>query len=291
MQQIDRGIFFEDGFQGATIGALVFSYGTIMIDAPLRMEDARSWRSVLLNQRGGSNRIMVNLDAHTDRTLGAKNLDCTIIAHQKTAQVFRNRPTIFKGQSPPSGSAWEAYNDAIGLRWAPPDLTFSHSISLHWGGPEVKVEHHPGPMTGSSWVILPTEKVIFVGDTLSVDQPPFFANADFNDWLDSLDLLNNTYADCLMVAGRGGLASKKVLIQQIQVIKFAVKGIEKLVKRNAGPEATEGLIPPLLELYTFEKEWTEIYTQRLRYGLYQYYARHYRPSSSLEPPIIEEDEP
>jgi hypothetical protein len=108
MQQLDRGIFFEDTYLGPTLGALVFSHGTIMIDAPLRLEDARSWRSTLLNQRGGSNRLLVNLDAHPDRTLGAKAIDCTIVAHQKTAQVFRNRPTIFKGQNTPTGSAWEA---------------------------------------------------------------------------------------------------------------------------------------------------------------------------------------
>ncbi len=291
MQQLDRGIFFEDSYLGSTLGGLVFPYGTIMIDAPLRMEDARSWRSVLLNQRGGSNRLLINLDAHPDRTLGAKNLDCTIIAQQKTAQVFRNRPTIFKGQSTPSGSAWESYNDAIGLRWAPPDLTFTQSIDLHWGGPDVLIEHHPGPMTGSSWAIIASEKVIFVGDTITTNQPPFIANADFNEWLESLDLLSTTYADFLIVAGRGGLASQKVVSDQIQMIKLAAKGIEKLVKRNAGPEATEELIPTLLELFSFERAWTDVYSQRLRYGLYQYYARHYRPSSSLEPPIVEEDEP
>jgi glyoxylase-like metal-dependent hydrolase (beta-lactamase superfamily II) len=291
MQQLDRGIFFEDNYLGSTLGGLVLPYGTIMIDAPLRMEDARSWRSVLLNQRGGSNRLLINLDAHPDRTLGAKNLDCTIIAQQKTAQVFRNRPTIFKGQSTPSGSAWESYNDAIGLRWAPPDLTFTQSINLHWGGPDILIEHHPGPMTGSSWAIIASEKVIFVGDTITTNQPPFIANADFNEWLESLDLLSTTYADFLIVAGRGGLASQKVVSDQIQMIKLAAKGIEKLVKRNAGPEATEELIPTLLELFSFERAWTDVYTQRLRYGLYQYYARHYRPSSSLEPPIVEEDEP
>lgn len=291
MQQLDRGIFFEDSYLGSTLGGLVFPYGTIMIDAPLRMEDARSWRSVLLNQRGGSNRLLINLDAHPDRTLGAKNLDCTIVAQQKTAQVFRNRPTIFKGQSTPSGSAWESYNDAIGLRWAPPDLTFTQSINLHWGGPDVLIEHHPGPMTGSSWAIIASEKVIFVGDTITTNQPPFIANADFNEWLESLDLLSTTYADFLIVAGRGGLASQKIVSDQIQMIKLAAKGIEKLVKRNAGPEATEELIPALLELFSFERAWTDVYSQRLRYGLYQYYARHYRPSSSLEPPIVEEDEP
>jgi cyclase len=290
MQQLDRGLFFEDTYLGPTLGALVFSHGTIMIDAPLRLEDARSWRSSLLNQRGGSNRLLVNLDAHPDRTLGAKAIDCTIVAHQKTAQVFRNRPTIFKGQNAPSGSAWEAYPEAIGLRWAPPDITFSQRLSLHWGGSEVVLEHHPGPMAGSTWVIVPAEKVIFVGDTLVMNQPPFLANAELDEWLESLELLSSQYGDYLIVSGRGGLANRKVISSQIQTLKLAAKGIEKLVKRNAGPEATEELASLILAELSFNRGLDDFYMQRLRYGLYQYYARHYRPSSSLEPAVVEEDE-
>lgn len=290
MQQLDRGIIYEDGCLGVTLGGLVFSYGAILIDAPLRLEDARSWRSAILNQRGGSNRLLVNLDAHPDRTLGAKLLDCTVVAHYKTAQVFRNRPTIFKGQSAPTGSAWESYSEAIGMRWAPPDITFTQKMSLHWGGPEVVLEHHPGPMTGSTWVIIPSEKVIFVGDTVVVNQPPFFANADLDEWLRSLEFLVENFSDYLIVAGRGGLASKKVILNQIQLIKTAARGIEKLVKRNAGPEATSELAPALLAGFSFDFAWQDFYSQRLVYGLYQYYAHHYRPSSSLEPPTLEEED-
>ena len=170
MQLIERGIYYEDSFLGVTLGGLVFSHGTIIIDAPLRAEDARSWRSALLNQRGGSNRLLINLDANPDRTLGDRALECTIVAHTKTAQVFRNRPTIFKGQSVESGAAWEAYGDAIGMRWATPDITFTQRMSLHWGGPEVVLEHHPGPTPGATWVVIPEAKVVFRQSILGIRQ-------------------------------------------------------------------------------------------------------------------------
>ncbi len=128
MQQIERGIIFEDSYLGVTVGGIASSQGTIMIDAPLRPEDTRSWRSALLNQRGGSSRLLVHLDAHPDRTLGARSLDCTIVAQQKTAQVFRNRPTVFKGQNAQTGAAWEVYSEAVGIRWATPDITFTQKM-------------------------------------------------------------------------------------------------------------------------------------------------------------------
>ena len=72
MHQINHGIYYEDTYLGVTLGAMVFNQGTILIDAPLRPEDARAWRSVLHNVRGGSSRLMISLDAHLDRTLGAR---------------------------------------------------------------------------------------------------------------------------------------------------------------------------------------------------------------------------
>lgn len=109
MQQITQNIYFEDLYLGVTVGALICSFGAIAIDAPLRAEDARSWRAAINNYRGGSNRLVVSLDAHPDRTLGTRALECTIVSHQKSTLVFRNRPTIFKGLSVETGSVWETY--------------------------------------------------------------------------------------------------------------------------------------------------------------------------------------
>jgi len=112
MQQIDRGIFYEDAYPGVTLGAVILPQGTVLIDAPLRMEDARAWLNLLYQQGSKTNRVLVNLDAHPDRSLGARSMECTIIAHQKTAQVFRGRPSIFKGQN-----AEAARNGKPTMRW------------------------------------------------------------------------------------------------------------------------------------------------------------------------------
>lgn len=290
MQQIERGIYYEDAYLGVTLGGLVFSHGTIIIDAPLRSEDARSWRSALLNQRGGANRLLVNLDAHPDRTLGARALDCTIVAHQKTAQVFRNRPTIFKGQSVESGAAWEMYSDAIGMRWAVPDITFSQRMSLHWGGPEVILEHHSGPTAGAIWTIIPDEKVVFVGDTVVVNQPPFLANAELGEWIEGLELLLAEYSEYTIVSGRGGPVALKAVRTQISFLKTVEEKLGKLIVTKTLPEDTEKLIPGLLSKFKFASEQRLTYAQRLRFGLQQYFIRQYHSTDSLEDNTIEVNE-
>ncbi len=290
MHQIERGILYEDSYLGVTVGALAYSHGVIFIDAPLRAEDARAWRSVVVNQRGGTNRLLISLDAHPDRTLGTRALECTIIAHQKAAHVFRNRPTIFKGQSAESGAIWETYNDAIGMRWASPDITFTQRMSLYWGGPEVILEHRPGPTPGSIWVTIPESRVVFVGDAIILNQPPFMAQADLDAWLQNLEELKTTYHDYTIISGRGGpVASEEVAFQQ-KVLKEIIEAMQKLFGKNSSSDATEELIPALLSNYKFPHDLRELYTKRLRYGLHQSFARRFRSLNTLGQPEVADEE-
>jgi glyoxylase-like metal-dependent hydrolase (beta-lactamase superfamily II) len=262
-----------------------------MIDAPLRPEDARAWRSSLINLRGGASRLLVSLDAHLDRTLGTRAMECTVVSHQRTAQLFRNRPVIFKGQSAEGGADWETYDDAIGTRWASPDITFSDQMTLHWGGPEVVLEHHPGPATGAIWAIIPSASVLFVGDAVTPNLPPFLSQADLPEWIETLDHLMSKYKDYTIVSGRNGLVGLDAVRTQQRYLKTIHKGLERLAKRNAAPEATENLVPSLLSEGSYPAKYSEQYTQRLRSGLLQYYTRYYRQDAQLDQLEFEETEP
>ncbi|MFZ6030725.1 MAG: MBL fold metallo-hydrolase [Chloroflexota bacterium] len=281
MEQLTRGIYYENDYAGVTLGALILPQGTLLIDAPLRAEDARAWRSALLSLGSSSRRLLVNLDSHTDRTLGARAMECTIIAHQKTAQVFRSRPSVFKGQNAESGSEWETQNEAVGTRWAVPDITFSECISLHWGKVEVQIGYHPGPATGAVWVSVPDENIVFVGDAVLSNQPAFLSNANIPAWLESLKLLSENYKNYIIVSGRGGPLPYAEVQKQQKHLEHIQATLEKLVAQNAPPEATEKLIPDLLADFKFPAKLKEQYTQRFRHGLLQYYEQHYNPTVEL----------
>jgi glyoxylase-like metal-dependent hydrolase (beta-lactamase superfamily II) len=290
MQQISQSIYYEDSYLGVTVGVLIYSYGAIAIDAPLRAEDARSWRAAINNYRSGSNRLLVSLDAHPDRTLGTRALECTIVAHQKAAQVFRNRPTIFKGLSIETGSVWETYNESIGLRWASPDITFTDMVYLHWGGPDVILENQPGPTPGSIWVVVPEAKTVFVGDAITIRQPPFLAQADIPVWIESLNMLLKGYHGYTIVSGRGGIAKSDDIKTLIKLLKSISSSIEKLGAKNAPPEATQDLAAKLATKFTASGRQRELYLTRLKYGLHQYYSRRFRPANVIGQPEIEEEE-
>jgi len=279
MQAIAKHVYIEDHYPGVTLGAIPLSHGLIQVDAPPSPEDGRAWRGVLLNLSNSPERMLINLDAHPDRTLGARAMDCTVMAHEKTAAVFRARPTTFKAQGDETGSDWESIPGLGSVRWVPPELTFSQEVTLHWGEITATVEYHPGPAVGASWVILPEAKVIFIGDAVVRGQPPFLSNADIPDWLETLKLLGSpAYRDWVLVSGRGGLVNSDHIHAQASFLKQAQSKIEKLSTKKASLEALDSLANSLLGEFKVPASRQSKYLRRLRYGIYQYYVRNFQPS-------------
>lgn len=277
MQEIAPHIFIETGFPGVTLGAINWAHGLVLIDAPFRIEDTRSWRSTLLNLGGGVDRLLVNLDAHFDRTLGTRAMECSVAGHEKLAQVFRNRPISFKTQGTETGAEWEQYNGLGSIRWAPPEITFTQQLDIFWEESPLLLEYHPGPEVGSIWAIITEPKVIFIGDAVSINEPPFFSHADLPAWVETLELLlSPQYSNHLLVSGRGGLLADEEVRRQYKLLQHVSAQLEMLAGQAAPPEDTESLISGILAQMTFPPVRKPVFEQRLRWGLRQCYQRHYR---------------
>jgi glyoxylase-like metal-dependent hydrolase (beta-lactamase superfamily II) len=266
-----------------TLGAINWTHGLILIDAPFRPDDIRSWRAALLNFSGGVDRLLVNLDAHFDRTLGVRAMESTVVAHEKAAAVFRNRPSAFKTQGNETGAEWELYNGLGSIRWAAPDLTFSQQLSIHWNEHPLVLEYHPGPASGAIWAVLPEQRIVFLGDAVTVGQPPFLAWADLPAWIENLRvLLEPPYRDYLLVSGRGGLVTQEQARQQLGYLENLHNQLEELFENKATPEDARAVARELAKGFDGVELLQEHYRQRLGWGLHQYYARHYRMLSVEE---------
>jgi glyoxylase-like metal-dependent hydrolase (beta-lactamase superfamily II) len=275
MQEIGENVYIEDAYPGATLGALAFPHGLIEIDAPPSLEDARSWRASLLSMGGGNERILINLDAHPDRALGDRAMECPVIAQEKAGQIFRSRPSTFKAQGEETGADWEGIQGLGNIRWILPEITFSQQMALHWGEEAVILEHHPGPSAGASWVILPGQKIVFVGDAVLRNQPPFLAGSDLPAWIDTLKLLLSSYRGWVVVSGRGGVAAVDVIRSQKDFLDQVQKKLDKLAQKKSPAESVENLVPSLMNAFKIPANRQQKFTQRLRHGLFHYYTRHY----------------
>ena len=281
MKKLAEGVYLEDSYPGVLLGAVVSEQGTIMIDAPLRPDDGRAWQNQLRALSKGADRLLVSLDAHPDRTLGTRIMDSAILSHKATSEIFKQRPAVFKGQNDNSGAEWENCSGLSGLRWLHPHLVYTEQVQLHWLASEVLVKHFPGPESGASWLLIPDQKILFVGDAVVMKQPPFLANANLPAWLDTLNmLLSKEYKDYKIISSRGRSVNEKNIRNMRKALSDLHRRLERMSKRRYNPEDTKTLIPKLLTTFESPAKYKLEHTQRLSYGLQRYFQRTYFPSSS-----------
>ncbi|HSM72871.1 MAG TPA: MBL fold metallo-hydrolase [Anaerolineales bacterium] len=281
MDAIAKNVYIEENYPGVTLGVIVQPRGLIQIDAPPAPEDGRAFRASLMGLGNGHERVLINLDSHPDRTLGVRSMDCTIIAHEQTVRAFQNRPNTFKAQGDETGANWEAIPGLGSVRWAPPEISFGSQMSLHWSDTPVILESHPGPTEGAIWVILPEEKVVFIGDAVVKGEPPFLAHADIPAWLETLEYLRGgDFKGYTVISGRSGSVSPHAIRAQIELLKKIHVRIEKLgKKKSVAANVTDKLSDSILNGFKFPAYKKQQYSQRLRFGLHNYYVRHYLPAS------------
>ncbi len=276
MKLVSDKIHIEEHMPGVTLGVIALPHGLIQIDAPPSVDDGRAWRASLMNLSSGVDRILINLDSHFDRTLGARAMDCPIIAHEKVAEAFRSRPSSVKTQVEETGADWESIPGIGTVRWSPPEITFTGNMAVQWNDTAVLIQNHEGPCPGASWVIVPNEKVVFIGDLATKNQPPYFSTANFSEWLASIDHLLANYSDYKIISGRGGQISVSDVEQTANVINLILAEISKGGTKNNANDLAEKLTQTVVDLYSFPAKHKKQYELRLLYGLKQYLVKHLR---------------
>jgi hypothetical protein len=129
-------------------------------------------------------------------------------------------------------------------------------------------------------VTLVEEKIVFIGDAVLKNQPPFLATADLPAWIESLHLLlSPAYKGHTIISSRGGVVNAQTIRGQMDFLKRTRDRLERLGARKAAPNATENLVNSLVTGFKGSAAKQRHFAQRLRYGLLHYYTRHYHPSS------------
>ena len=282
MQEISKHIFIETQYPGVTLGAIGRKHGLILVDSPFRQDDSRSWRSALLNLSGGIARMLIQLDAHMDRTMGAKALECTIVSHLDAASAFQNRPASIKAQTIDAGAEWESFNGLGSIRWGTPHITFSDQMIVHWDESPIQIVHKPGISEGSIWVELVEEKILFLGDAVVSQQTPFLGYADFPKWISHLThLQSQKYQEYFFVGGRNGLLTQEDIHNQITFLNVANDQLLDLASFKGNLDSVSKLVPDLMKrIPGIHPDQYDLYAKRLAYGLQNNYSRRFLEKSS-----------
>lgn len=280
MQEISPNVYIETGFAGVTLGAINHQHGLVLIDAPFLPEEVRSWRSSLISLGGGVDRVLINLDAHIDRIIGSWAMECNIIGHEDLAMIFQTRPFPYRSQTLETGAEWEGYDSLGSMRWAPPEISFTSEMQIHWGDQPILLQHCPGAEQGAIWAHLPDARVIFLGDLVTTEQPPFLANAHIPTWIHTLEiLLEPEFRGYTLVGGRSGVLKREHVRWQIRFLEKVHKQLDKLKEKNAADSEVTELAARLLKDFEFPAQKESLYLRRLKWSLNQYYVRNYFPEN------------
>ena len=276
MEEIGKNIYLESGFPGVVLGAFIFDQGLVMVDAPFRVEDQRAWQTTLDGLEAGNQRLLVMLDPHLDRTVGVRGMEATVIGHEDSGNILQNRPASARCQDIDAGADWEPFDLPVNIRWVIPEMVFSQSLTLYTGNHPIHLIHHPGAHKAGIWLQDDVEKILFVGDSVILRQPPFLAWSDLDLWMGDLALLeSDVYQGYKIVSGRNGVVRVRSIAKLYEFLSDVKKLMAKVSGKNEPVEALLVEIPRLLRTLNINKSLSPLYHNRLAWGLEQYYKNHH----------------
>ncbi len=272
MQNLAKDIYVESGFPGVTVGAILTSEGIICIDTPTHPADARRWRLKLAQLSQKPVQFVVNLDHHRDRVLGNQWFEAPVIGHEVTYERVRMLPELFKGGLADAGADADLAADLAGVRFIPPQLTFTERLTLVKGGREIHLVHRPGSAPGAIWVELPAEQIVFTGDTVTNDVPPLMHDGDLELWLENLaQLQKKKYPARVIVPGRGSPTDKKGVKPTADFLKAVRRKVESILRARRTRLDAALAAAGLMGYFTVPNSLRDHYTRRLRTGLEHVY--------------------
>lgn len=264
MEKIAENVYLKR-YYGLFVGAFDLPGGVLCIDAPLLPDETRLWRGDLMRLRRGSERLVFPLDMNPDRILGVRNMDMTVLAHQRIADDLAGRPATYRSEAR-QGLYLESSDIAVSLRWPSVTLSFSEEIEIHWSDTPIVIRHMPGPRPESCWVIWTAQKVVFVGDAVS-QEPPFLADADLAQWLASLEvLLGDDFKRYTIVSGRSGPLGRANVREQIARLEQLQRTLDELAA-DPSPDMVARQVENWLKKYQAEGPAQQaLFQMRLLYG-------------------------
>ena len=274
MQEIAPNIFIEQNSLGMVTGIIRSATSTTLVDYPFRQDEIKSWRGATSRMVSGDARYLIMLDTHYDRLLSSKGSDCTLIAHAQTVIPSRMKVTNVKGQDEQLIQT-ESYDPTGNVaRLLPPEITFEDKMVLHLDEYELLLQHRPGANYAAIWVEIPQQKVIFVGDSVMIDQPPFLGFSNPEIWVKEMEILaGKDYRGYQIISTRDGIVSQENVQNWGKVITFIRDAFKTLMSMNAELEEWFMIIPDIMKHFNPLMCEDERYYNRLRWGIRTWYEQ------------------
>lgn len=276
MQEIARQIFIECHPDDVVVGFIKMDFGLVLIDAPYQKHNQLSWLRKIEQLGGDLEKYLVMLDTHIDRTFGIRTLETNVIGHCKALDDLQSRSGTIRQQDLEHSSALTTEDLTQNPQWTVPNMAYSHDLNLYLDGESVSIFHMPGVHPAGSWLRHDAEKVVFVGDSVVINQPPFLGLSDVDCWIEELNgLISGDFQNYKIISGRNGLVEHREIVKLIDFLTKTRELVQGVNPEDSFHGKMEELLSTLLKMFNFDPKNKGLYQKRLSNGLEQYLHRHY----------------
>ena len=212
IREITPNIFVETEYHGANVAFIVTGEGVILIDTPMLPEEALHWRAEIRKRTDEEIVYVINTDHHRAHIIGNQFFPTAkVIAHELAwkemksyGDSFRTRLlNMYRDRMPEAVAVWKESLEII-----KPEITFSGRTLLFKGNKEIQLIPLGGHTPATTVIYLPQEKLLFTGDMVVTNRPPFLSQGNTKEWLEGLTYLRKLRYD-ILIPGHGELTGKE----------------------------------------------------------------------------------
>ncbi len=276
----------ETRWHGLATVAVLGSRGALCLDAPIQPLEADEWVADVRAKGAARIAFVVQMDSSPERAVAVANLralpqagQLTVVAHQHTAEVMRTPPDSLRTGAVLATLGAGFQGGELALQpWVRPQVTFTERLTFHWDKTTVDLIHAPGVNPGALWVHLAQEKLLFVGDTLTVDMPPYLGEANLPVWLEALARLRAApYKGARIFSARGGWVTPAQVTRFAAFLRSVQHRLEALKSKSEPQKDLTRAAAALSIYFRFPRDRRSAVESRLRLGLQALWERERGP--------------
>jgi cyclase len=212
VREIAPNVFVETEYHGANVAFIATSEGVILIDTPMLPKQAEHWRARIEKRTGKKIIYIINTDHHRAHVIGNQFFpEAAVIAHELAwkemksyGDSFRTRLlNMYRDRIPEAVEFWQEH-----LQIILPEITYTGRTIILKGDKEIHLIPLGGHTPATTVIFMPQERLLFAGDLVVTNRPPFLSQGDTKEWLDALTYLRKLQYD-ILIPGHGELTGKE----------------------------------------------------------------------------------
>ncbi|MGC9332953.1 MAG: MBL fold metallo-hydrolase [Anaerolineae bacterium] len=282
IREIAPNVFVETEYHGANVGLILTGNGAILIDTPMLPKQARHWFKEIRKRTEEPVRYIINTDHNRAHIVGNQYFPgAKVIAHENAwkemrsyGDSFRTRLlNMYRDRMPDAVVEWEQHLEIV-----KPQITFTSRSIMFKGDKEIHLIAVGGHTPATSVVYLPHERLLFAGDVVVTNRPPFLSQGNTKEWLEALTYLRKLHYD-ILVPGHGELTGKEATQKMSEYLRMVRRRVRTAYQSGLSKADTARSLAHLVRYWPippFEKPkadrrfksglgrvWNEIRTEEL----------------------------